>query len=299
MWIIRYRLVWFFLSGVLIVASLSLPFIVNVERGIDFTGGTSIELSSPQGFDKERAEQAVQSLVKDASVRLSGEGNVSVRTRPLSEEERQQLVSALTQVGGEGVVVEKLTTIGPSIGASMTRKAYQAVALVIIAIVGFITFAFRKVSQPVSSWKYGFATIIALAHDVILAFGVYLVMGIFFGAQIDILFVSAILAILGYSVHDTIVVFDRVREHLSHNITIHKNEPFEVTVGESIKSTMARSVNTSVTLFFVLLALVLFGGEATRNFTMIMLVGVVIGTYSSLFIAAPLLVTFGNHSSKK
>jgi preprotein translocase subunit SecF len=167
--------------------------------------------------------------------------------------------------------------------------------VVIICIVLFITFAFRKVSEPVASWKYGLATVVALAHDVVIPTGIFIVWSHFKGGEIDLLFVTALLAILGYSVHDTIVVFDRVRENLR---TSHGKISFIDTVGQSLTQTFGRSINTSLTIFLALIALYFFGGEATKNFAFVLLVGVVAGTYSSIFVASPLLVTLNNFQKK-
>ncbi|MHB1330543.1 MAG: protein translocase subunit SecF, partial [Minisyncoccota bacterium] len=173
--------------------------------------------------------------------------------------------------------------------------------LVVIMIVLFITFAFRKVSTQTfnkddiktpSSWKYGLATVISLAHDVIIPVGIFVFLGHYAGVEIDILFVTGLLAILGYSVHDTIVVFDRVRENLRVNQEKNQKEEFEVTVGRSVEQTFARSINTSVTIFITLLALYIFGSTSTKDFSLLLLIGVVVGTYSSIFVASPLLVTF-------
>jgi preprotein translocase subunit SecF len=159
-------------------------------------------------------------------------------------------------------------------------------------IVLFVTFAFRKVSKPVSSWKYGFATIIALFHDVIIPTGVFVFLGHFKGIEIDLLFVTGLLAILGYSVHDTIVVFDRVRENLKVNRDTGIKEEFDITVGKSVHQTFGRSINTSLTIFITLLALYLVGSGATKDFALLLIVGIIVGTYSSIFVASPLLVTF-------
>jgi preprotein translocase subunit SecF len=169
----------------------------------------------------------------------------------------------------------------------------------VLMIVLFVTFAFRKVSEPVSSWKYGFSTVIALFHDVIIPTGVFTFLGHYYGTEIDLLFVTGLLAILGYSVHDTIVVFDRVRENLRLNRETGKKEDFETTVGNSVHQTFGRSINTSLTIFITLLALYLVGSPATKDFALLLIVGVVVGTYSSIFVASPLLVTFANLQKKK
>ena len=163
----------------------------------------------------------------------------------------------------------------------------------------FITFAFRKVSYPVASWKYGLSTIVALAHDVIIPTGVFIVWTHFHGGEIDLLFVTALLAILGYSVHDTIVVFDRVRENLRLGGNAKSKETFEQTVGASVTQTFGRSINTSLTIFLALVALYFIGGASTRDFAFVLLVGVITGTYSSIFVASPLLVTLEKLQSKE
>ncbi len=199
-------------------------------------------------------------------------------------------------MSGSAPTIERQNTIGPVAGAELKSKAYKAIAVVVIMIVLFVTFAFRGVSKPVSSWKYGLATIIALAHDVIIPAGVFVFLGHYFGTEIDLLFVTGLLAILGYSVHDTIVVFDRVRENLK---TSPSSESFADTVGKSVSQTFGRSINTSLTIFITLLALYLVGSPATKDFALLLMVGVIVGTYSSIFVASPLLVTFQKWQKSK
>jgi preprotein translocase subunit SecF len=170
---------------------------------------------------------------------------------------------------------------------------------VILCIVLFITYAFRKVSEPVASWKYGLATVIALLHDVIIPTGIFILYIHYTGGEINILFVSAVLSVLGYSVHDTIVVFDRVREHLQNNKEGRVKEKFDVTVGKSVSETFGRSINTSLTIFLVLLVLFFLGSVTTKDFSFVLLIGVIIGTYSSIFVASPLLVVFEKLQTKK
>ncbi|MCR4306599.1 MAG: protein translocase subunit SecF, partial [Candidatus Yonathbacteria bacterium] len=186
---------------------------------------------------------------------------------------------------------ERFNSIGPVIGSELKRKAVIAIIIVMVAIILFITFAFRRVSEPVSSWKYGLVAIVALAHDVIIPTGVFAVLGNFFiDFQVNVLFVTALLAILGFSIHDTIVVFDRIRENLRRNKEYHIDKGFAETVGEGLSQTFTRSINTSMTVVFVMLVLYFLGGEPTRQFALALSVGVIAGTYSSVFIASPLLV---------
>ena len=210
--------------------------------------------------------------------------------RSVSEPERQQVSASLSALenGVSKFEERRFDSIGPLLGKESARKALISVVLVLVMIVLFIAFAFRKVSEPVSSWKYGVIAVIALAHDVIIPSGVFVVLGHLVPTiEVDTLFVTAILVILGFSVHDTIVVFDRVRE----NLKFHRRDSFEQTVGESISQTFTRSNNTSLTVVLALIILYIVGGSATHNFTLALLIGVIVGTYSSIFIGSPLLVT--------
>lgn len=292
MFIVTHRKFFFVLSALLVIGSIVAGLRFGLQFGTDFTGGSILEVSySEDRPDVETVRALLEPLdLGEYSVRPTGEQGIALRSRELSLEEKNAILSALSD-GGHVLTEERFNSIGPVVGESLKRKSYYSVSLVVLGIVLFITFAFRKVSHPVSSWKYGLATVISLAHDVIVPIGAYIVYGVFTGAQIDVLFVSALLATLGYSVHDTIVVFDRVREHLKINQERNIKEPFEKTVGDSVRQTMTRSINTSVTIFLVLVALYFVGSEATRHFTFVLLMGVVVGTYSSIFLAAPLLVT--------
>ncbi len=286
--VVKYRKIWYLLSALLIAASLFAVFAYGFNISIDFKGGTITEAGYDARPDKSLIESRIQDLdIGGFSVRPSGEKNYIVRTKELSGEEKAKLLTAL-----QATSIERQNTVGPTAGSELKGKAVKAIAVVVAMIVFFITFAFRKVSHPVSSWKYGLSTVIALAHDVIIPTGVFVFLGHYLGIEIDLLFVTGLLAILGYSVHDTIVVFDRVRENLSLNQEKNVHEDFELTVGKSVNQTFARSINTSVTIFITLLALYLFGSTATKSFALLLTIGVIIGTYSSIFVASPLLVTF-------
>ncbi len=300
MWVVTYRKIWFALSALLLAASSWAFFTYGFNLSIDFKGGTLTEVHYSANMPlKDEIENSVGSFLDDRrlpagrqgfSVRPTGTDGYVIRTRELSEGEKATLKSALLPAGTTGTI-ERQTTVGPTAGAELKGKAFKAIIVVVLMIVLFITFAFRKVSKPVASWKYGLATIIALAHDVIIPAGIFVVLGHYMGIEIDLLFVTGLLAILGYSVHDTIVVFDRVRENLGLK-NVHTNEEFEKVVGESVRQTFGRSINTSLTIFITLLALYIYGSVATETFALLLLVGVVVGTYSSIFVASPLLVTF-------
>lgn len=291
MWVVNYRKVWFTLSALLILGSIWAMYAYGFNFSIDFKGGTLTEASYTSRPEKSEIESHLEALnIGGFSVRPSGDKNYVVRTKELSDQERVKLLTAL-----ENPKIERQNTIGPVAGVELQGKATKAVAVVIVMIVLFITFAFRKVSKPVASWKYGLATIIALAHDVIIPTGIFVYLGHLLGIEIDLLFVTGLLAILGYSVHDTIVVFDRVRENLSLQSS---NENFDVVVGKSVSQTFGRSINTSLTIFITLLALYVYGAAATKTFALLLLIGVIVGTYSSIFVASPLLVTFSRLQKK-
>ena len=289
MGIVKHRKIFFIISLVFSAFALWSIFTYGFNFGVDFKGGTLTEVSYPSGRPEQVAlEESLASLdLSNFSIRPSGDTGYVIRTRELSQEERNSLIAALGSP-----LVERQNTVGPVAGAELQRKASIAVAVVTLMIVLFVTFAFRKVSKPVPSWQYGVATIIALLHDILIPVGIFVFVGHFYGFEIDLLFVSGLLAILGYSVHDTIVVFDRVRESLRLNKERNQNEEFEATVGKAVNQTMARSINTSFTLFLTLLALYFVGPEATKEFTLLLIFGVVVGVYSSVCVASPLLVSF-------
>ncbi|MBX4195951.1 protein translocase subunit SecF [Candidatus Parcubacteria bacterium] len=296
MFVVKYRKIWFALSAILLAFSLFSMVRYGFNTSIDFTGGTLTEISY-EGSDRAKGqiEGVLTRLdIGGYSMRPSGNDRYVVRTHFLTDQESKKFSDSLLGISSTKFTIERQNSIGPVAGAELKSKAVKAVVVVIIMIVLFITFAFRRVSKPVSSWKYGLATIIALAHDVIIPTGIFAFLGHFYGTEIDLLFVTGLLAILGYSVHDTIVVFDRVRE----NLTLGKNEPFEETVGKSVQQTFGRSINTSLTIFITLLALYIFGPSTTKEFALLLTIGVVIGTYSSIFVASPLLVTFQKWQKK-
>jgi preprotein translocase subunit SecF len=298
--IIKYRKIWFALSGLLVAASLLSMVVFGFNLGVDFRGGTIVEVS----YEGDRPDkQVVEANIAELgwggfSVRPSENDRHIIRIRELSAEERATFLSVLPLDNGESPRVERFKGVGPVAGAELQRKAMMAVAVVILMIVLFVSFAFRKVSKPVSSWKYALATIVALSHDVIIPTGIFVILGMLFGIEVDLLFVSGLLAILGYSVNDTIVVFDRVRENLRVNEEKKTGEPFEATVGRSVSQTIGRSINTSLTLLIVLVALYFVGSTATRDFSLLLIIGVIVGTYSSIFLASPLLVSFAKLGRK-
>lgn len=298
--IIRNRAIFFGVSAVFALAALSALFIQGLQIGPDFTGGSLVEIR----YDGVRPEQnALSQNLEDAgfrgfSLRESGDNGYTLRAASLSSEQRENLSAIFSYQGGTAFV-DQLTEVGPTIGVELRNKAYVALGLVLVCILFFIAFAFRKVSKPVSSWIYGLIALVTLGFDVLIPVGAYAVFGTLWGAQVDTLFVTAVLTILGYSVHDTIVVFDRTRENLRINEEKGRKEDFADTAGRSLNQTFVRSMNTSVTTLVSLLALYTLGPASTQDFALTLLVGIVAGTYSSIFLATPLLVTVERWRSKK
>jgi preprotein translocase subunit SecF len=205
----------------------------------------------------------------------------------------------MSQFAELGKVSEiRFNTIGPSLGEELKGKALVSILIVVLSIIVFIAYAFRHVSRPVSSWKYGFVAVIAFLHDVLIPIGLFSVLGRFYGVEVDSLFVVAILVVLGYSINDTIVVFDRVRENLREYPDKKRAEQFEKVVGQSLSQTFARSINTSFTTLIALFAVYFLGGESTKCFSLALIAGITVGTYSSIFFAAPMLVTLQKMSQK-
>lgn len=300
MYIVNNRRIFYTISIVSIVISITAISIWGLKPSIDFTGGSLLQISF--GNEKLSADEVRNILnklnFKDASIRSSGDGFI-LRLQEISQDEKNTIIQNLS-VNEKYIVTEKtFSTIGPVLGSEAVYKSWISVVLVLVAIVLFIAFAFRKVSRPVSSWVYGIVTILALLHDVIIPTGLFAILGHFYGFEVDTLFVTALLVILGFSVHDTIVVFDRVRENLRENEERGGKKSFDQIIGESISQTFVRSINTSFTTLLAVLALYMFGPETIRNFTLALLVGIFIGTYSSIFVGSTLLVTINNLKLRK
>ncbi len=290
--IIRYRNQFFLIPLALIVLSLAVLFAWGLRPGIDLAGGSLLRIAYVEGprAEIEKVQEVVNKQnIGEVRVQPSGDKEFLLRQKDLTPAEKNSLMSALSGTGKINEV--EYNSIGPSIGAELLRKAWWAIGLVTLAIIAFIAFAFRGVSKPVASWKYGIVAIITLIHDIILPLGLFAYLGHVRGAEVDALFIVALLTILGISVNDTIVVFDRIRENLKLNYDRGKPQPFEDVVGQSITQTVARSINTSMTVIIVLLSLYFFGPDSTKNFALTLTIGMVAGTYSSIFLAAPLLVS--------
>ncbi|MEK9179906.1 MAG: protein translocase subunit SecF [Patescibacteria group bacterium] len=250
-----------------------------------------------EGIDISVVEETFRAELALPDVRASidpGTNTFFTRTPAINEADHQKFLAILK---GKFSGFEELgfQSIGPSVGAELRNNAIWAIALVLVGISLYIAFAFRKASKPVSSWKYGWVALITLLHDVAIPAGMLALLGYFMHVEIDTNFIVALLVVMGFSVHDTIVVFDRVRENL---LLSRVKLNFEKTVNDSVNQTMARSINTSLTLILVLIALLFAGPEGLRYFILTLLVGTSVGVYSSIFVASPLLVVFGGKQIK-
>ncbi len=289
--VIHARRIWLTASGILVAASLFCTAVFGLKLGIDFTGGSLMEVK----FDGAPTTDVLRSSLEstgqqDVRVQPTNAGGFLIRLPSITEDQHQTLLSGLkTQFGNVNEL--QFQNVGPVFGAELLRKALWAVVLVLILITLYVAYAFRKVAEPIASWKYGIVTMIAAFHDIILPIGLFSILGHFFGYQVDSAFVAAILTVLGYSINDTIVVFDRIRENLLHRSSA---DSLEFTVSKSVRQTFVRSINTSMTTLLALLAVFFFGGETTHAFSLALIIGIVSGTYSSIFIASPLLVVWNN-----
>jgi len=284
MFVIKNKKIFVIISAVLVFLSLSSIGFWGLNMGIDFKGGslTEVEYNTARP-DQKVVEEEIKSLsIGESIIQPMGAAGFSIKTRALDEKERAAVMGVL----GSDAVEKSFTSIGPSVGAELVRKSILSFILVALGIIFWIAFSFRKVSKPVSSWKYGLIAIVTLVHDIIIPVGVFAFLSHIYGVEVDTLFVVAILTILGLSVSDTIVVFDRIRE----NIRIGHFKTFEETVGRSLDQVYTRSITTSSTVIIALLALVFWGPVSTRVFAMMLTAGMFFGTYSSIFLASPLLV---------
>lgn len=282
----RYKVFYFVFSLLLIIPGLYYLTVSGLKLGIDFTGGALLEYKFERSIDIEDLKQYLTlNGIEVGQIITSGDNTYIVRTKPIDQEKVNNIKRSLSEKYGN-VEARREENVGPVIGNELKRKSLLAVLVASLAIVAYISFSFRKVPKPTSSWRFGLAAIVALLHDVLIVVGAFAIFGAIFKVEIDTLFITALLTIIGFSVHDTIVVFDRIRENLTKNI----GRKFGDVANLSVIQTMGRSLNTSLTVVFVLLALLLFGGEAIKWFVVALLIGIISGTYSSIFNATAMLV---------
>ena len=280
---------WFFgLSALVIVPGLIALLAWGLPLAIDFTGGSLLEVHFDSGHPPAPAEVVAlynELGVGDPLVQTAGTSDIVVRSREITNEQKIEILAAMESRFDGPVTELRFERVGATVGAEVAKRAAGAVALAAIGILLYITYAFRGVPH---AFRFGVSAIVAMLHDVAVVIGVEAILGHFLGWEVDSLFLTALLTVIGFSVHDTIVVFDRIRE----NQTIHRRLDFETLVNHSIVQTLDRSINTQLTVMLTLLALLLFGGVTTRHFVTILLVGVFSGTYSSIFNASPILVVW-------
>jgi preprotein translocase subunit SecF len=300
---------WYFLISLLVILPglffMGLHWAQNPKEGplalgIDFTGGSLLEVKFDSAAKRPTTAQ-VSALynelstsaqpIKDPVVQPVGTDSLTIRSKAMDEIIKAKIVAEMEKRFGSKVTVQNFTSVSPAVGAEVANTAALAVAAAALAILFYLWWAFRSIQHPL---RYGTAAILAMLHDVLVVLGVEAILGFAFGWQVDSLFLTALLTVIGFSVHDTIVVFDRIRENLS----TYRRVDFETVVNHSVVQTLDRSINTQLTVMFTLSALALFGGESIRHFVIILLVGVFSGTYSSIFNASPILVVWENQEWK-
>ena len=294
--IIKNRYLYFLISLLIIIPGL-IFLILNwtnigtpLPLGIDFSGGSLLEIKfAANRPSTEQVQSAYQKYAPDAGpiIQPLGDDSYSIRSKTIDDPTKGKIVSELQASAGNAITVLAFSSVSAAVGAEVTKAAGFAILLAAFAILAYIWFAFRGVSH---AGRYGAAAIIAMLHDILVVIGVEAILAYFLGWEVDAMFLTALLTVIGFSVHDTIVVFDRIRE----NTTVYRRVDYETLVNHSIVQTMVRSINTQLTVMFTLLALVLFGGDSIRHFVIILLVGILSGTYSSIFNASPILVVWEN-----
>ena len=282
---LKHKKLYFIFSGILILASIVCLSVFGLAFGIDFTGGSIMELEY-QGT--RPSAQTVKESLSDLGtvyVQPTGSNGLIIRMKNISEESHQQILQILSE--GYQIQEQRFESIGPTIGQELQRKTNILIAVALAAIVLYIAFSFRKVHRSVRSWQYGISALVALFHDVLIPLAVFSILGKFYGVQISIPVIAGLLTVLGYSINNTVVVFDRIRENI-----IRGGENFEDIIDKSLNQTLARCINTSLTTLLVLLSIFFLGGATLQYFALVLIIGIIAGTYSSLFLAPPVLTTF-------
>ncbi|OHA70058.1 MAG: protein-export membrane protein SecF [Candidatus Wildermuthbacteria bacterium RIFCSPHIGHO2_12_FULL_40_12] len=289
---VKHSKIYYIFSAVLLAVSLFSLLFFGLKWGIDFTGGSIIEVEfSESVLDNATAKQQLADLnLGEVIVQPTGEKGIILRLKSVDEETHRKVLEKL------GSAQERrFEAIGPIIGQELTKKTRVAVILALLSIIIYITFAFAKLSWPMKSWQYSIAALLALFHDILIPLGAFAVLGRFYGAEMTIPIIAALLTVLGYSINDTVVVYDRIRE----NLLRRKFSTFEETVNQSLNQTLSRSINTVATVLLTLFAIYFFGGETLRYFSLALIVGIVSGMYSSICIASPLMVSWAKWQEKK
>lgn len=292
---LKYYKLFFVISGLILLFGIVSLSVYRLKLGIDFKGGSQMELQFKQTYDLTKVQSAVSSeQLGNFQTQTAQNNTLIIETQSLTKDQHAKLLSDIKSQAGDFNETQ-YTAIGPTIGKELSQNAFWQLLLVSVGIILYIGYAFRKVQKPVTSWRFGGAAVIALFHDLLFVLGIFSLLGHFKGVEVDSLFVTAMLTVLGFSVHDTIVVFDRIRE----NLKLFPGQSIDWVVNHSISQTIVRSLNTSLTVLFVLLSLLLFGGETIRYFVLALFIGIIVGTYSSIFIASPVLVLWQRWKTQK
>lgn len=292
--LISKRYYYFLISGIVIIPGIIALILWGLPLSIDFTGGSYLEIVFDQGKAPQPADiitYLTNNGYKDVQVQSSGSDTLTLQLEQIDETAKSKIVSDLGTKYNSKVTVNQFSTVGPSIGKEVTNGAGLAILAAAIFIIAYVTFAFRKIPH---AFRFGTAAILAMIHDILVVVGIAALLGHFLGWEVDSLFLTALLTVIGFSVHDTIVVFDRIRE----NQNKFRSLPFETVVNHSIVQTLDRSINTQLTVMMTLFALAIFGGVTIHHFVVTLLVGVFSGTYSSIFNASPILVVWENREWK-
>lgn len=290
----KYMKLYFAISLIILIPGVYSLIRYGLKPSIDFTGGTLLEIQTKNPVTSdELILLGKKQNIEISSVQTSGTNAYILRAKTIDKDQNEKFKQELASASGE-VKELQFETVGPLVGRELTQRAILAVIVASLAIIIYIAWSFRHVPKPYSSWKFGVSAVLALIHDAVVVIGLFSILGHVYGVEVDALFVTAVLTVIGFSVHDTIVVFDRVRE----NLPKMPQEPFTDVVDFSLAETLVRSLNTSLTVILTLVALLLFGGESTRWFIVALLVGIISGTYSSIFNAAPLLVLWESRKKK-
>ncbi len=285
---LKYSKVYFIFSGILIIGAITSLIVFGLKPGIDFTGGSilEVEYKTERPSNQEIKESLVEIDLAEIYLQPADEKGVIIRMENISEGIHQEIIQKLSQ--DRELTELRFESIGPVIGKELKEKTKIVVILSLLAVVLYVAFAFRKLTWPAKSWQYGIVSLVALFHDVLIPLGIFSVLGKFYGIQIQIPVIVALLTVLGYSINNTVVVFDRIRENLLKKVGVD----FEETVDESLNQTLTRSLGTSLTTLFVLTAIFFLGGETLKYFALALILGIIAGTYSSLFLVSSVLVSW-------
>lgn len=292
--IIKKRRIFYLLSACMIIPGIISFALHGLHLGIDFTGGSRMEFGNVTQLQKDELQKIIEKTTPVVLIQEKENNEYLVRTNPISQQQNNKIVTSIQEKDTNAKQLS-FETIGATIGSETTHKAFLAVLIASLMITGYIAYVFREVSKPLASWKYGVAAVVALLHDVVFVVGVFSILGKIWHVEVDALFITALLTVMGFSVHDSIVVFDRIRENLKKELHL----PFEEIVNVSLLETLNRSLNTSISTLLVLFTLLLFSEGTLRWFILALFVGVLSGTFSSLFNASPLLVTWNNWDQKR